>query len=114
MKPRIARVMLVMLAAGYLTVYAFVLFVATATSGDELIRSPGAWYAAIAAPLYVAVAGACGLGWVKRALPPGALVALHLACIPALAFSFLGLGLLLPLFAILWWFSSRESHAPAV
>lgn len=114
MKPQTARAILGLLAPGYLAVYAFLLFVAMATSGDELIRSPGAWYAAIAAPLYVAVAGACALRWLKRALPLGALVALHLACIPALAFSFLGLGLLLPLFAVLWWFSSRESQEPAV
>jgi hypothetical protein len=114
MKPRIARVVLVMLAAGYLAVYAFVLFVAMATSGDELIRSPGAWYAAIAAPLYVTVAGAYALGWLKRRLPFGVLVALHVAFVPALAFSFLGLGLLLPLFAALWWFSSRESQEAAV
>ena len=114
MKPRTARAILVMLAAAYLAVYAFVLFVAMATSGDELIRSPGAWFAAIAAPLYVIVAGAYALGWLRRQLPFGALVALHVAFLPAMVFSFLGLGLLLPLFSALWWFSSRESLGAAV
>ena len=112
MKPRIARAILTMLAAGYLMVYAFVLFVATATSGDELMSSPGAWYAALAAPLYVAMAAASALGWLGPRLPFGVLVALHAAFLPALVFPFLGLGLLLPLFSALWWCSSRDSQRP--
>lgn len=114
MKPRLARVILGVLALGYLMVYAFVLFVAIATSGEQLIRSPGAWYAAVAPPLYVALAGAYAFRWLRRPLPLGMLFALHVAIIPALAFSFLGLGLLLPLFSTLWWFMSRESQGATV
>jgi hypothetical protein len=109
MKPQLARVILGILALGYLMLYAFVLFVAIATTGDQLVRSPGAWYAALAPPLYVALAGAYAFRRITRPLPTAALIALHIAIIPALAVSFLGLGLLLPLFSLLWWLMSRES-----
>ena len=44
------------------------------------------------------------------------IVAFHVAALPALAFSFLGLGLFLPVLAALWWVASRgkTGQAPAM
>ena len=85
------------------------LFVAFATNGDGLIREPGAWYAALVPLSYVGFVGAYACGLVKRRISRPIMVALHVGVAPALMFSFLGLGLLLPVFAALfWWCMTRE------
>jgi UPF0716 family protein affecting phage T7 exclusion len=38
---------------------------------------------------------------------------LHLLVAPAFVFSFLGLGLLLPIFSVLWWFIARKQIVAA-
>ena len=113
MKPQIARGILGLLSIVYIPVYLFVLFVALATSGDELIRQPGAWYAAVAPLAYVGFVGAYAFGLAKRRISRAATVAVHIAVAPALMFSFLGLGLLLPAFAALFWWSMRQEQVPA-
>ena len=113
MPPRIARVILGVLCPGYLLIYLFVLVVALATSGTGLVGSAGAWYAAIAPVFYVSLAGAYAYRLVSRRFPMAAWLALHVLMLPALAFSFLGLGLLLPVFSGLWWWMSREQAEPA-
>jgi hypothetical protein len=112
-KPQVARTVLRGLSIGYLGIYLFVLFVALATSGDELLRSPGAWYAALAPLLYVGLAGSYAFGLTKQRIPVGIAVALHLLVAPAFVFSFLGLGLLLPIFSVLWWFIARKQIVAA-
>lgn len=114
MKPQVARAALCLLSPAYMAVYLFVLFVATATSGNELVRAPGAWYAAIAPLAYVGIAGAHAYGFLKRSLPSGFVVALHVAAAPAVFLSFLGLGLLLPVVAGLWWLMARERASVAL
>ena len=47
-KTPVARVMLGVLCLVFIPVFLAVLFVAFVTSGDALIRQPGAWYAAMA------------------------------------------------------------------
>ncbi len=113
MPPRIARVILGVLCPGYLLIYLFVLVVALATSGAGLVGSGGAWYAAIAPVFYVSLAGAYAYRLVSRQFPMAAWLALHVLMLPALAYSFLGLGLLLPVFSGLWWWMSREQAEPA-
>ena len=93
MKPQIARAALGVLSVGYIAVYLFVVFVAFVTGGRELLRQPGAWYAAIAPLLYVGVAGAYASRIMRWRCPPNVAIALHVATAPALIFSFLGLGL---------------------
>ena len=53
MKPQIPRGILGLLCIVYVPVYLFVLFVALVTGGNELIRQPGAWYAAVVPLAYV-------------------------------------------------------------
>jgi hypothetical protein len=109
-----ARAILLVLSLAFIPVYLFVLFVAFATSGDELVRQPGAWYAAIAPPAYVACLNVYALGLVKRRLSRAASVALHIAVAPAILLSFLGLGLLLPVFAALFWSFMKHEQVRAL
>jgi hypothetical protein len=111
-KAPIARAILAMLCLVYLPLYLFVLFVALVTSGDELIRDPGAWYAAAAPLAYVGFVGAYASGLVKRRISRAIMVAVHIGVAPALMFSFLRLGLLLPVFAALFWWGMRQEQAP--
>lgn len=100
------RVALAVAVAGYALLYVFVLFVAFATSGPEVFQRPGAIYAAVAPLLYVSVAGA----WAFRRMPlpsAPALLAIHVAAAPTLLWSFLHLGVLLPVLALLWWAAAR-------
>ena len=112
MKPQIARGILGLLCIVYIPVYLFVLFVAVATSGDELIRQPGAWYAAVVPLAYVGFVGAYALGLAKRRISRATTVAVHIGAAPALMYSFLGLGLLLPVFAALFWWFMRQEQVP--
>ena len=110
---QIARGILGLLCIVYVPVYLFVLFVALATGGDELIRQPGAWYAALVPLAYVGLVGAYGFGLAKRRISRATTVAVHIAAAPALMYSFLGLGLLLPVFAALFWWFMRQEQLPA-
>lgn len=113
-KTPIARAMLGVLCLLFIPVYLFVLSVAFVTSGDELIRQPGAWYAATAPLAYVGLVGAYAFGFMKRPMSRAMTVAVHVAVAPALIYSFLGLGLLLPIFAALFWTFIRQDRRAAV
>jgi len=113
MRPPIARGLLGVLSLIYIPLYLLVLFVAMVTSGDELVRQPGAWYAAVAPLAYVGMVSAYAFGIVTRRLSRPAIAAVHVAAAPALIFSFVGLGLLLPVFAVLWWYSTSREQVPA-
>jgi hypothetical protein len=113
MKPQIARASLCVLSIVYIPVYLFVLLVALATSGDELIREPWAWYAAVVPLSYVGLVGAYAFGLAKRRVSRAVMAAVHIAVAPALIYSFLGLGLLLPVFAALFWWFLRQQRVPA-
>ena len=100
------RVALAVATVGFALVYLFVMFVAFVTSGPPVFLQLGGLYAATVPLLYVGVAGA----WAFRriALPStAAMIVLHVVAAPMLVFSFLGLGLLLPVFALLWWGAAR-------
>ncbi|HET9359171.1 MAG TPA: hypothetical protein VFO58_05450 [Vicinamibacterales bacterium] len=112
MKPQIARAILGVLCIVFVPVYLFVLFAALVASGDELVRAPGAWYAAVAPLAYVGFVGAYAFGLAKRRMSRTIVVALHIGDAPALMYSFLGLGLLLPLFAALFWWFMRQEQVP--
>lgn len=114
MKPQTARGILVVLCCLYIPVYLLVLFVAMATGGDELIAQPGAWYAAVAPLAYVGLVGAYVFGLAKRPMPRAVNVAVHSMAAPALMFSFLGMGLLLPVFAVLFRVSTKPDRVAAV
>jgi hypothetical protein len=65
------------------------------------------------APLaYVGFVGAYAFGLAKRRMSRAITVAVHIGVAPALMFSFLGLGLLLPVFAALFWWSMRQQQIP--
>jgi hypothetical protein len=113
-KPPIARAILALLCLVYVPVYLFVLFVALVTSGDALIRQPGAWYAAVAPLAYVGWVAAYAFGVATRRMSRATTVAVHVAVAPAVMFSFLGLGLLLPVFALLFWWFMRQEHVPVI
>jgi len=112
--PTLAQGILGVLSLVYIPVYLFMLFVAMVTSGDGLIRQPGAWYAAFAPLAYVGMAAAYAFGIVKRRMSRPIAVAVHIAVAPALLFSFLGMGLLLPVFAALLWRCMSRDQVPAV
>jgi hypothetical protein len=65
------------------------------------------------APLaYLGFVGVYALGIAKRRMSRAITVAVHIAVAPARMFSFLGLGLLLPVFAALFWWSTRQEQVP--
>ena len=112
MNPKIARVLLGLMSIAYLVIYLLVIAVAIVTGGDEVVSEPGFWYAAIAPLIYVGTAGADAFRRLPSPLPVAALIAIHVLIAPALLFSLLGLGLLLPLFAIVWWAMRRNALLP--
>lgn len=107
------RVALAVATVGFALVYLFVMFVAFVTSGPPVFLQLGGLYAASVPLLYVGVAGA----WAFRriALPStSTLIVLHIVAAPMLVFSFLGLGLLLPVLALLWWGAARGGEPAEV
>jgi DMSO/TMAO reductase YedYZ heme-binding membrane subunit len=110
---RLARLILAGFSTAFLLIYAFVLLVAFATSGHELVRQPGAWYAALAPLAYVGTAGAYAYGLVSRPMSTPAWVGLQVVLLPAVLFSFIGLGLMLPVVAACWWWMRRAPGSPA-
>ena len=97
-----ARVVLGVLSAGFLVVHGFVVFVAIAVSGDELLLMWDA-YLAMGIPMVFPLYGlACAFGRVsgrnlkRSGILPG------LSLVLALFYSFLGLGWLLPLLLLPW------------
>jgi hypothetical protein len=91
-------------------IYLSVVLVALVTGGDALLSESTGWYAALAPLVYAATCALWSMG-VPRELSRLLVALLHLATLPALVVSFLGLGLLLPLLAILWW---RAAGKPRV
>lgn len=85
MNARPARKALCALSCIHVAVYLFVLLVALATSGHDLVRSAGAWYAALAPLLYVTIVAAYAFRAVRRRMSRAAGAALHVAVAPALA-----------------------------
>lgn len=98
-----ARALLKIAAATFAPVYLFVVAVAFATTGVPLQGPPTAWYAAVVPPLYAIVCALWAFGVLEGRAPRPAIWILHLLVLPALVYSFLGLGLILPLLAALWW-----------
>lgn len=109
MKTRFVRAVLGVLCVVYVPIYLFVLLVAMATNGNDLVRSPLAWYSALAPIAYVGFAGASAFNVKMPQMSLASAIALHLAIAPAVIFSFLGMGLVLPIFAVLWWLMGREA-----
>jgi hypothetical protein len=101
MTPKTARILLGAVSFALLGLYGFVVFVAFVTSGSELLKMPWTWYAATVPPLYLTFCVFTALDRIpKRALKPLGLIA-HLAAAPAIVVSFLGLGMLFPIVALL-------------
>lgn len=110
MKARFARAALGVMSLLYLPIYLLVLLVAVATNGNELLRSPLAWYSALAPIAYVGLAAASAFTVRRTQMSLVSLITLHVAVAPAVVFSFLGMGLLLPIFALLWLAMGREGR----
>ena len=96
------RTALIVMSLALAAAYAFVVLVALVTSGNALLRDPLAYYAALMPFVYFTF---CLLTAAGR-LPTRNLglygILMHLAVAPCLVFSFLGMGLLLPVLAMLW------------
>lgn len=96
------RTALVVTTLALATAYALVVLVALVTSGNELHQDPLAYYAGIMPFVYFTF---CLLTAAER-IPTRHLgvygIVMHIAVAPCLIFSFLGLGMLLPLLAFLW------------
>ena len=101
-----------MLCIVYVPLYLFVLLVALVTGGNSLIREPGAWYAAVAPLAYVGFVGAYAFGVATRRISRAMAIAVHIVVAPALMYSFLGLGIVLPVFTALFWWSMRQQQIP--
>jgi hypothetical protein len=104
----ILRITLTIAAILAAVCYAFVAFVALVVSGTELVKQPLFYYAALAPFVYLGFCiSSCWLPIDARTLRTVGIVA-HVIAIPLLFYSLLGLGLLLPVFAVLWFFMIRE------
>ena len=105
------RIALLFASCGFMSLYLFVTFVALVTSGNDLIQDPVFYYAVLVPSLYALF---CALTAVDR-IPVRMLkplgIAVNLIALPALRFCLLGLGLLLPVIAILWYMVYREVKA---
>jgi hypothetical protein len=82
--------------------YAAVVLVALIVSGNELLTQPLAYYAAIMPFIYLAFCIATALGRIPTQAMPTYGLLMHIVAAPCVVFSFLGIGLLLPLLAFLW------------
>lgn len=105
------RIPLAIAALIFAALYSIVILVALVTSGADLLRQPLAYYAAIMPVLYCAfclltVAGRIPTPWLRSVG-----VAVHLATLPCVVMSFLGMGLVLPLVAVLWYQVYRGQRA---
>ena len=96
------RTLLLLAAGGFAATYAVVVLVALVVSGAALLRQPAAYYAALMPIVYCGVCVATATGhlparYLRRIAAP-----LHLAVLPCLWLSFLGLGVVLPILMLLW------------
>lgn len=109
---------LILLIGGlvYLALYGFTVFVALVTSGSELLVKPQAWYAALIPMIFVTfcIYTVFSIKSVERKKLMFGGVALCAITIPAIWVSFLGYGVFLPVFMVLWvmYFASskRTTH----
>ena len=108
------RIILGLFACAYLMAYLFVVGVACITNGNDLIREPWAWYAFLAPVIYAAFCALYACGIIGPRVSQNVLLAIHILVLPALALSFLMLGLLLPILAWLWWRLHSSLQMPAV
>lgn len=97
------RTPLAITALIFAALYSVVILVAMITNGADLLRQPLAYYAAIMPLLYCAfclltAAERMPTRWLRMAG-----VVVHLATLPCVVMSFLGMGLVLPLVAVLWY-----------
>jgi len=103
------RVITVVITAVLIPVYGFIVLVALIMSGDELIRQPLAWYAGLAPLVYLAFCLTTAAGLVDPARVDRRLaLAVHLAAAPLIFLSFMGVGLVLPVVAVLWYLMYRR------
>ncbi len=100
-----ARMLLKVGSVLFLTICLLVTAVAFITSGVPVVGGPTAWYAVLVPPLYGL---ACALWAFGAELPRPVVWTLHLVALPALVYSLLGLGLLLPFLAALWWVAAGK------
>ena len=98
-----ARTLLKLGTGAFIPVYVFVVCVAFVTTGRPMNGALAAAYACVVPPAYAAACALWAFGPWERRLSRPVVWALHIAALPALYVSLLGLGLLLPLFAALWW-----------
>jgi hypothetical protein len=96
------RTILKVAASLFLLIYLAVGAVAFVTSAVPFGGGASGWYAAVAPVAYAGICALWAFGALSRLSRPFLWI-LHLLAVPALVFSLLGLGLLLPLLAILWW-----------
>lgn len=104
----IARIILTITATVAALCYAFTGRVALMVSGAELSKTPWFYVVALAPLLYLAFCiVSCWWRIDARTLKKIGIVA-HVLAIPIMFTSLLGFGLLLPVFALLWFFMLRE------
>ena len=90
-------------AAIYAGAYGFVDFVAFVTSGSELMKDAGAWYAMLAPPMFAGVClFAASVRMTARRLLQVGIVS-HILVAPAVYYSMLMLGVFIPVLSYLWW-----------
>lgn len=94
-------------AGAYIVIYLVVVSVALITSGTELFREPRMWYAFLAPVSYAAFCLLYAAGAIGPALSKNLVILVHAAVLPALIVSFMLLGLLLPVLALMWWRACR-------
>jgi hypothetical protein len=94
-------------ASVFLLIYLAVGAVAFATSAVPFGGGASGWYAAVAPVAYAGICALWAFGALNRLSRPF-IWGLHLLAAPALVFSLLGLGLLLPLLAVLWWVAAGK------
>ena len=103
----IARIILTIAAIVAALCYAFIARVALMVNGTELVKDPWFYIAALAPLVYLAFCIiSCWLPVDARTLRNVGIVA-HTLAIPILFTSLLGFGLLLPVFALLWFRRQR-------
>ena len=103
------RTVFVILCASYIAIYCHVTTTALIASGWELVRMPIAWYAMIAPECYVLFCLITARVRTRAGLLIPMAVIVHMAALPAVWFSFLHLGVLLPAIGVLWIVVVRQS-----
>jgi len=103
LNPSVARRWLLVSSVILFILYGFIITVAMITNGKELIKTPIASYAAAAPMCYFIFCACTAAGYIPRKTLGVLGIIIHIAIVPCVISSFMFVGALIPIIALLWY-----------